>query len=102
MVPLVEQNLASIQIVCDRSEVRYLDLVGSGASGSFDATRSDLDFLVDFKPSTTLRRADQYFDLQFGLEDLMQRPIDLIEEAALRNHIIVANMREHRERIYGW
>jgi predicted nucleotidyltransferase len=42
---------------------------------------SDVDLLINFDgPATTAR----YFGVQFYLEDLLHRPIDLVTEKALR------------------
>ena len=53
--------------------VRRLRLFGSVVRG--EATESsDLDFLVEFEKATF----DNYFDLKFFLEDLFERPVDLV------------------------
>jgi predicted nucleotidyltransferase len=54
-------------------------------SGEFDAEASDLDFLVDFQPLAPGDRADAYFGLLPGLEDLFGRKIDLVTIQAIRN-----------------
>ena len=76
-----------------RFGVTQLALFGSTAR---DTARSDsdVDILVDFDGPATSRR---YFGVQFFLEDLMDCPIDLVTEKALR-----AELRPYveRERIY--
>ena len=60
--------------------VTRLALFGSLAR---DAGRddSDMDILVDFDgPATSVR----YFGVQFYLEDIFGRPVDLVTEKALR------------------
>ncbi len=63
-----------------RFGVRDLVLFGSMARG--EATcKSDIDILVRFDgPATSAR----YFGLQFYLEDLLGRPVDLVTDKALR------------------
>lgn len=60
--------------------VRRLALFGSVARG--EATpASDVDVLVEFDGAATSRR---YFGLQFYIEDLLGRPVDLVTTKALR------------------
>ena len=60
--------------------VTALALFGSAARNTACAT-SDIDLLVTFEGAATTER---YFGLQFYLEDLLQRPIDLVTDKALR------------------
>lgn len=63
-----------------RFGVTELALFGSIARNEATET-SDIDILVSFDgPATSAR----YFGVQFHLEDLFERPIDLVTQAALR------------------
>ena len=63
-----------------RFGVRDLALFGSTARGEADE-QSDVDILVSFDgPATSAR----YFGVQFYLEDLLSRPVDLVTDKALR------------------
>lgn len=56
-----------------RFGLRTLGLFGSWACG--EATpRSDVDLLVEFDKTSF----DAYMDLKFYLEDLLERPVDLV------------------------
>ena len=63
--------------------VRRMALFGSTVR---DEARddSDVDILVDFDGPTTSK---QYFGVQFHLEDLLGRPVDLVTEKALRSEL---------------
>ena len=63
-----------------RYSVRDLALFGSSAR---DTARedSDIDILVSFDGPATSHR---YFGVQFYLEDLLGRPVDLVSDKALR------------------
>jgi predicted nucleotidyltransferase len=63
-----------------RFGVRDLALFGS-ASRDTVGSESDIDILVAFDGPATSSR---YFGLQFYLEDLLGRPVDLITDKALR------------------
>jgi predicted nucleotidyltransferase len=60
-----------------------LALFGSFARGH-NTTNSDLDFLVEFEGETTF---DRYMDLKFWLEDLFDKPVDLVTKHSLRKEI---------------
>jgi uncharacterized protein len=67
-------------VLAERFGVQKLALFGSFAR---DTARedSDVDVLVDFDGPATAQR---YFGVQFYLEDLLGREIDLVTEDALR------------------
>jgi predicted nucleotidyltransferase len=69
--------------------VSGLALFGSVARDQA-SSRSDVDILVGFDGPATSRR---YFGVQFDLEDLLGRPLDLVTEKALR-----AELRPYVER----
>lgn len=66
-----------------RFGVVQLALFGSGAR---DEARpdSDVDVLVSFDGPATSQR---YFGVQFYLEDLLGRPVDLVTDKALRTEL---------------
>ena len=63
-----------------RYGVLRLALFGSTARGTATAA-SGVDLLVAFDGPAT---SDRYFGVQFYLEDLLGRPVDLVTETALR------------------
>lgn len=63
--------------------VHSLALFGSVARD--EATDlSDLDFLVEFEGTATF---DRYMDLKFFLEDLFDKPVDLVTKRSLKPQI---------------
>jgi uncharacterized protein len=60
--------------------VSMLALFGSAARDRL-GSNSDIDILVAFDGPATSKR---YFGVQFYLEDLLGRPVDLVTEKALR------------------
>jgi uncharacterized protein len=62
-----------------RLGVRRLGIFGSYARGD-ESQASDMDFLVEFERPTF----DNYFDLKFFLEDLFERPVDLVTADAIK------------------
>ena len=80
MVELPKEGIADL---CRRHGVTRLELFGSAATGRFGPD-SDYDFFVQFDPATP-RAEKPYFEFLFALEDLLGRPVDLIERAVVRN-----------------
>lgn len=70
-------------VLADRFGVRRLALFGSRARGTARAD-SDVDVLVAFDGPATSKR---FFGVQFYLEDMLHRPVDLVTETALRERL---------------
>jgi predicted nucleotidyltransferase len=70
----------AIARACERYHVARLRLFGSALTDRSDPERSDVDFLVDYKPD-----AERTFPAFFGLRDelgrIVGRPVDLIDAA---------------------
>ena len=67
-------------VLQERFDVTRLALFGSTARGRA-GNDSDIDILVAFDGPAT---SDRYFGVQFYLEDLFGRSIDLVTEKAVR------------------
>ena len=67
-------------VLAERFGVTALAVFGSAARDSA-GEGSDIDILVDFDGPATSNR---YFGVQFYLEDLLGRRVDLVTEKALR------------------
>jgi uncharacterized protein len=63
--------------------VRSLALFGSTARGTA-VEGSDVDVLISFDAPTT---SQQYFGARFYLEDVLNCPVDLVTEKALRKEL---------------
>jgi predicted nucleotidyltransferase len=99
MIPLVEQHRKEIAALCERYGVRKLDVFGSAATGTFNAERSDLDFIVDFSdygPGI----AGRFVDFADALEALFGRRVDVITEPTKRNPYFWVSVNERRETVY--
>ncbi|ROH86321.1 DNA polymerase subunit beta [Pseudomethylobacillus aquaticus] len=70
-------------ILTQRFGVSQLALFGSTARN--EATEhSDIDILVDFDGPAS---SERYFGVQFYLEDLLDKPVDLVTHKALRKEL---------------
>jgi predicted nucleotidyltransferase len=82
---LIEHHRPQLLALCQKYDVRRLDIMGSAVREDFDPTRSDLDFVVEFNNFTIENAADRYLGLLVDLEDLFGRKIDLVSYRAIRN-----------------
>lgn len=99
MIPLIDDNREQIATLCRRFGVLRLELFGSGATGRFKPGSSDLDFVVDLgEYDDTV--ADRYLDFADALEELLQRPVDLVTERSIRNPYFRAAIDRQRKTIY--
>lgn len=103
MHQLINQHRAEIATMCRRYGVRRLEVFGSAARGTdFDPADSDADFLVAFDPAASgLSPLEQYFGLVGAFEQLLGRPVDLVEAGALRNPFVLASVNQTREVVYA-
>jgi predicted nucleotidyltransferase len=96
----INQNISSIHHLCRDHRVDKLYLFGSILGKSFDEN-SDIDFVVRFKNVELLDYADNYFNFKFSLEDLLKRPVDLLEEQSIKNPYFLESLNESKQLIYG-
>lgn len=98
---MIKQHEMELSDLCERFEVRRLELFGSAARDQFDFATSDLDFLVAYRRAGELNAADRYLGLLMGLEDLFGRKVDLIDIAAARNPYFITEALKHRVLLYA-
>ena len=101
MHPAIARHRAGISTICQRYRIRRLDVFGSAADGTFDASRSDLDFLVTFLPEARRQAFDNYFDLKDGLAALFGRPIDLVTADQIKNPYLRQEIESSRRSVYA-
>ncbi len=94
MVELLEQNQEKIHKLCERYFVKQLKVFGSAARESDFSPESDLDFIVEFEILPPSNHAKAYFGLLFGLEDLLDREIDLAEISAIKNPYVLRTIEK--------
>ena len=87
--------------LCRDLSVRELRLFGSAATDKFDETRSDVDVVVDFVDGDKPGIADRYMALAEGLEEIFNRPVDLVTTRAIRNPFFRQIVDETSRLIYA-
>lgn len=101
MPPLIDARRSELVTVCRLYGVKRLDLFGSAATGTFDKTVSDLDFLVSFTPEARQKAFDNYFGLRESLEEIFGCPVDLVTENSLKNPYLIRAIERERQLVYA-
>ncbi len=94
----IEKFKKRIQKICRDLSLKRLDLVGSAARDDF-VDGSDIDVVVSFGGDERL--FDRYFELKERLEVVFERPVDVIEERAVKNPYFKKAIEKDRVTIYG-
>jgi predicted nucleotidyltransferase len=85
MHPLIESSRDQIAALCRLYGVKRLEVFGSALREDFDVERSDVDVVVEFDALPENDGLRRYFNFKAQLEDLLKRPVDLVELSAMEN-----------------
>lgn len=99
MEPL-DRYISSITELCKTHKVKSLYAFGSVLTDKFN-DESDIDLIVDFENLPIEDYVDNYFELKFSLEDILKRPIDLLEEKAIKNPYFKQSINQKKQLVYG-
>lgn len=97
---LVDSNLEKIRSLCQMHKVKKLFVFGSAVKNTF-TQESDVDLVVDFEGVDLVDYADNYFNLKFALESLLNRRVDLLEANGIRNPFLKKQIDSEKQLIYG-
>ena len=84
---LIDSNRDKLFELCEKYKVKYLYFFGSVLTDQFKDS-SDIDILIQFYQIDLMEYFDNYMDFKENLEQLFQRPVDLVENQAIRNPIL--------------
>ncbi len=97
---LIDTYKNQIQSLCENHKVKTLYSFGSVNTKNF-TQESDVDLIVDFKTDDPFEYTDNYFDLKFELEKILNRPIDLLESKAIKNPFLKERINKTKVLVYG-
>lgn len=102
MHPIIYQYRDQITALCERYDVDVLYAFGSVTEAERFTGESDLDFLVDLRlvDKDYGRYTDNFFDLNFALEALTGRTVDLLTVRSLRNPYLIEELERTRVEIF--
>jgi len=97
---IVERNIATVSDLCKQHKVKNMYLFGSILTNKF-SPESDIDLLVNFGDVNLYHYFDNYMELKDGLEQLFNRPVDLLEEQTVKNPVLRRSIEQNKKLIYG-
>ena len=96
----LEKYIREIRILCQKNKVKSLYVFGSVLTDRF-MDKSDIDLIVDIDSIDPLDYADNYFNLKFALEELLNKQIDLLEQKAIKNPYLRENIENSKNLLYA-
>ncbi|HBS88664.1 MAG: nucleotidyltransferase [Bacteroidetes bacterium GWF2_38_335] len=97
---LINRNKDKLEKLCEKHKVNELYVFGSILTDEFNEL-SDIDFLIQFLHVDLPEYFDNYMDLKEKLEALFNRPVDLVEDQAIRNPVFRKVVDRNKILIYG-
>lgn len=92
----IEKHFAAIKSLMLSHQVEKAYFFGSAVKGKMQPS-SDVDFLVRFADDINFDTyAENYFDLLYALQDLLQRNVDLVEEKTITNPYFLESINQNK------
>jgi uncharacterized protein len=85
MHAVIEDSRDQIAQLCRLYGVRRLEIFGSALREDFNPETSDVDVVAEFERLSQTDGVRQYFDFKDKLEQLLRRPVDVVELNAMKN-----------------
>ena len=96
----LEKYRPQIEQLCKTYNVKNLYAFGSVLTEDYNKD-SDIDLIVEFTAIKLEDYADNYYDFKFSLQDIFKRPIDLLEEKALKNPYFIQSVNQQKQLVYA-
>lgn len=96
---ILKDHLEDLKALCLQYNVKSLYAFGSVCTAKFDE-KSDIDFLISFRPMDYVEYAETYFELTEKLESLFKRPVDLVTDKSLGNPYFIESINQTKTPIY--
>jgi predicted nucleotidyltransferase len=96
---LIDKNIDNIISLCEKHKVKELYIFGSVLTENFNDS-SDIDILIQFGDVKLNDYFDNYMDFKEEIEKILNRPVDLVENQAIRNPIFRRIVDRDKKLIY--
>jgi uncharacterized protein len=100
MHTFLQTKLPELIRVLKSHKVQRAYAFGSVVSENF-SDDSDIDLLIKFEEGLNpMEYADHFWELQFGLPELLGREVDILTEKQLRNPYLINAINQSKQLIY--
>ena len=97
---IINDNIDKIKTLCINYNVKSLFAFGSVCTEKFNDL-SDIYLLISFNSMDYGDYADSYFSVADKLEELFNRPVDLVTDKSLSNPYFIDSVNKTKTLIYG-
>jgi predicted nucleotidyltransferase len=97
---IIDRHIEDLKTLCSIYNVEKMYLFGSATTSNFNS-KSDIDLLVKFKKIELSDYFDNYINLKEKLTSLLGREVDLLEEQALKNPILIKSINNSKQLVYS-
>lgn len=95
----LDKYISEINHLCREHNVKTLYAFGSVLTDRF-GPNSDIDLVIEIDSKDPIDYAENYFDFKFKLQELINKPIDLLEEKGIKNSHLKSNIESSKIKIY--
>lgn len=96
MEQLIADHLSELKTLFKKYEVKDVYLFGSAAKNKLQPT-VDIDFLVNFSDDLDFEAyGNNYFNLLYALQDLLNREVDLVAAETLSNPFLIESINQSK------
>ncbi len=95
----LDRYINEINNLCRAHKVKTLYAFGSVLTDQF-GPNSDIDLVIKINSNDPIDYAENYFNFKFKLQELIQKPIDLLEEKGINNSHLRNKIERSRYKIY--
>ena len=93
---LIKDKLSSIKQLLIAYDVERAYLFGSAAKNTMNLN-SDVDILIHFSSKlSTIEYGNNYFNLMYALQDLLNKNVDLVAEETITNPYLLQSINKDK------
>jgi uncharacterized protein len=97
-----QSDLLKLESLFKIYKIKNAYVFGSVVTDKFN-DNSDLDLLINFQPEVIdpLVKGKLMWDLQFAIEDTINRNVDILQESTPKNPYFIKELMETKQLVYG-